>query len=171
MTRARYRLPRTLFGGRMRTSTAILSLIFVGVLLLWYGVRPDPEFTEEVVRVRTTKVTEKELAEKEAAARRQILEEERRRAAATPTPTPTPTPRATKTPTATKSPRATPGVIPPLVSPAPSEEVTPTPTSSREPGGLFGIRRGGDTTPPDDRPPPPPGEAGDTAPSTAEEPE
>ena len=36
------RLPKTLLNGRLRTSTLLLSALFVGVLTLYLGVRPEP---------------------------------------------------------------------------------------------------------------------------------
>jgi hypothetical protein len=38
----RYRLPATLLNGTLRTSTLLLSLLFVAVLTLYLEVRPPP---------------------------------------------------------------------------------------------------------------------------------
>lgn len=140
------RLPRKLFGGRMRTSTALLAVAFVGVLLLWYAVRPDPEtVTEEVVRV--TRTVEKQKPAKERAAEQ---EGERPRATVTPTRTPTPRP----TPAAPTS-KTSPGVPPTLLDPSASPEPTgPTATPSSKGKGLFEFQRRGTPTPTTDSPTP-----------------
>lgn len=153
---AGHKMPRTLFGGRIRTSTALLGLAFVGVLLLWLAVRPDPsEVTEEVVRVRTTRTTIKEAEKQAEEERKRQVEEVRRSYAPTPTatltPTPTPTvpvkpPRKGATP-GTKP--ATPGAsVPPGVPVPPGESPSPSGTSDRGGGGLFGLR--GDEPRPED---------------------
>lgn len=123
----------------MRTSTAVLAVAFAGVLLLWYGVRPDPEtVTEEVVRV--TRTVEKQKPAKERAA-----EEEVDRPRTSTTPTPTATPKPTRTPAPARvapSATATPSA-PNLFGPAPSAEATEpgeTPPPARG-GGLFGSIR------------------------------
>ena len=138
------RVPRTLFRGRMRTSTAIIGLLFVGVLLLWYGVRPDPEFTEEVVRVRTTRVTDKEAAQ-----------------TATPDRGGTATGRRVAVPyahahaageqdsggdPAAECLAGRSGDGSSAAHPDPPADVTPTPTPARH-SGVFGLRRGEDPPP------------------------
>lgn len=141
---AGFRLPRTLFGGRMRTSTALVAVTFVGVLLLWLAVRPDPEYvTEEVVRVRT-KAPAKQADEDKARPPEVI----RPTLSPTPTPTRTPSPKPTRKPTSTATPGATPGESPavtdlPIPGPdgeeAPDTETSPPPESDTGPGGLFGL--------------------------------
>lgn len=143
------RLPRTLFGGRMRTSTALLGMAFVGVLLLWVAVRPDPaEITEELVRVRTTRtVTEENSAERRAPAP-VVRPPEVVEPTPTPTPTRTPAPRVRRTPvpTAAKVSSAT-----PTVSEGPTVPgVDPPP---ERPGLLGGLSPGGGPSDPANAPP------------------
>lgn len=108
------KLPRTLIGGRIRSSTIALALSFFAVLTVWILVRPIPvEVTESVTTtVRTTKkVTENRPATE--------VEATPTPAPATPKPTPVP---ATATPT--------PDPAAPTPEPGP-----PTP----EPGGVGGL--------------------------------
>lgn len=99
-------LPRTLFGGRVRSSTFGLMISFVAVMTLWILIRPEPiEYTEEVVTVRTTK-----------------------KAPDRSTPTPIPTPAATPAPTVTPNPT-------PAASPRPTKPPAGTPTPAPTPAG------------------------------------
>jgi hypothetical protein len=142
---AGHRLPRTLFGGRMRTSTALLAVAFVGVLLLWLAVRPEPEYvTEEVVRVRT-KTTVKQADEQEKARPPEAV---RPTLSPSPTPTRTPSPKPDRKPTSTATPGVTPGETPaatdlPLPGPGaeetPDTDAPPPPEEDTGPGGLFGL--------------------------------
>ncbi|MGQ0846412.1 MAG: hypothetical protein ACT4QF_19990 [Sporichthyaceae bacterium] len=144
------RLPRTLFGGRVRTSTVLLATTFVGVLLLWYGVRPDPaEFTEEVVRVRTTRISGEEAERRKAEAVLRPPAEVREPVAPTPVPTKSATPRPKRTPVETPTaPAPTPPasgepdpapLLPgePAPEPVPSDSASPAQT--RRPGLLGDI--------------------------------
>ncbi|HEY3603302.1 MAG TPA: hypothetical protein VGL04_01425, partial [Sporichthyaceae bacterium] len=107
------RLPRTVAGGRVRTSTVFLLVAFIGVLTLWVSVRPTTASTTEEVLVRHT--TSKKTAP-------QTVEEDQspRPRRETPSPTPTPTPSAT----ATVLPKTTAGKNTPLPLP-----VAPPPTA------------------------------------------
>ncbi|HUR73604.1 MAG TPA: hypothetical protein VMZ00_04965 [Sporichthya sp.] len=111
------KFPRTLLGGRIRSSTLALMVSFLAVLTVWIMVRPVPvQVTEEVtydngvVTVRKTTRTDG-------------------RTEATPTPTPksTPTPKASPTPAAGSA-KPTPATG------APTSKPNPEPTGV---GGLL----------------------------------
>jgi hypothetical protein len=127
------KLPRTLLGGRIRSSTVALMLSFFAVLTVWILVRPVPvQATEEVsydngvVTVRKTTRTEGKTTVVEPTPTPSPT--------ATPTPKPTPVPKpASGKPTPAGTPAPTPPGVGGLLAPAPAP--TPTPTST--PGTPF----------------------------------
>jgi hypothetical protein len=127
----RRRLPRTLVGGRVRTSTVFLLVAFVGVLTLWVSVRPTTASTTEEVLVRHTTSKKTAVTDEEEQDRRAVPIAPRR---VTPSPTATPTPTPTATAIATALPKGkqgknAPGALP--VAPPP----TAGPTDSAAPSG------------------------------------
>ncbi|MGQ0467986.1 MAG: hypothetical protein ACT4QG_22045 [Sporichthyaceae bacterium] len=143
------RLPRTLFGGRMRTSTAFLALAFVAVLLLWYGVRPDPEtVTEEVVRVTRTVEKKKPAKEEE----REPAEVVRPRTTATPTPSVTPKATKTAAPRPPRTATPTPSEATDLLPPPSEEPAEPEASPPPKGGGLFDFQRPDKSEPTTDSP-------------------
>ncbi|HEY2834057.1 MAG TPA: hypothetical protein VGJ14_16635 [Sporichthyaceae bacterium] len=131
------RLPSTLAGGRIRTSTVLLLIAFLGVLTLWVSVRPTTEEQVEQVAVRH-KTTHRTVTR-------------------TIRPTPTPTPSAVSTaPPAKGGPAEVPAPLP--VAPAP----TTTPGQTGPPAGSIshvlapGHSAPAATPPPDGSTPAPP---------------
>jgi len=142
------RLPRTVLGGRARTSTVLLLVAFLGVLTLWVSVRPS---TQEVVVRQTRTITTQDT---ELPRRAPVT-------AATRRPTPTPTPLATANNGKASS---APGTVPAPLPVAPPPDATPG-QSPAPTGSLSQILPPGQATPA----PPPPTDAAappDTAPPT-----
>jgi hypothetical protein len=152
----RRRLPGTLVGGRVRTSTVLLLVAFVGVLTLWVSVRPTTaETTEEVLVRHTTKSTSQDT---------DFSDQPRRTVPPRPSVTPTPTPTPLVAPvgkgkgatTAPLAPASSSGPAPLPVAPPAGD--TPG-KSSASPGSLGHLIGPGQAPPPSDAPaePPPPG--------------
>lgn len=122
-----WRLPATVLGGRVRTSTVILAVAFVAVLALYFWVRPDPAQTVVVTTpdgstylspVGTPPPTTPAPSS--------------RPAATTPAPSTTPRPSTTVPgtvpPTTTTTPAPTTTSAPATTTPSPT--VTPAPTTT-----------------------------------------
>jgi hypothetical protein len=118
-------------GGRVRTSTVILTVAFIAVLTLWVSVRPTTASTTEEVLVRhtTTKKTAPVSDEKD-----QQSPAPRVTPSPTPTATLTPTPAGTVLPkgkksTAAPTPVNGPGALPIAPPPSPGDSAAPGQTS------------------------------------------
>lgn len=127
-------VPKTLLGGRLRTSTVTLVLSFAAVLTLWILIRPEAGNVEVPVcgpqGCTIAKVPKKNIRDAEAVT--------------SPTPTPAPTPAVQATPTPTpKKVKST-----PTPTPVPVDPLAPTPTPTPGSGGLFGPAPTPTPTPP-----------------------